>query len=299
MSQLVIIADSSSTIQKVIKITLSEGPFDVETCNDESELLSSISSGINATVILDTQFAEEECVSFVHKLEKLNTNLLFIILYTSRDSSLIQSLANKDNCEFMEKPFEADELVEKCKMLSSKRKHHNEVSTDDDYLDDDNEWKVSVPGVIGHADQKTLDIPDIISSSKSKIEESSLDDFQEVNDVSSGDLTQEFSINEFANVDNSDKDQFPDDSDLEFPDDSSSPKFESIDNLNLDSEDTLTGMPGLQLEESDDDEVEEGNWTSSEPGDFWMPDSNTNESCLLYTSPSPRDQRGSRMPSSA
>ena len=27
--------------------------------------------------------------------------------------------------------------------------------------------------------------------------------------------------------------------------------------------------------------------------------SNGNEACLLYTSPSPRDQRGSRMPSSA
>ena len=27
--------------------------------------------------------------------------------------------------------------------------------------------------------------------------------------------------------------------------------------------------------------------------------SNSNSSCLLYTSPSPRDQRGSRMPSSA
>ena len=38
--------------------------------------------------------------------------------------------------------------------------------------------------------------------------------------------------------------------------------------------------------------------------DIWMPDQDGIEllkewSCLLYTSPSPRDQRGSRMPSSA
>ena len=39
-------------------------------------------------------------------------------------------------------------------------------------------------------------------------------------------------------------------------------------------------MPGLQLEESDEDEVEEGNWTSNEPGTFWMPDSNNHEKDL-------------------
>ena len=32
---------------------------------------------------------------------------------------------------------------------------------------------------------------------------------------------------------------------------------------------------------------------------FFEPSTRTQSSCLLYTSPSPRDQRGSRMPSSA
>ena len=32
---------------------------------------------------------------------------------------------------------------------------------------------------------------------------------------------------------------------------------------------------------------------------LWFPELNLYGSCLLYTSPSPRDQRGSRMPSSA
>ena len=34
-------------------------------------------------------------------------------------------------------------------------------------------------------------------------------------------------------------------------------------------------------------------------GISWIPELSRFESCLLYTSPSPRDQRGSRMPSSA
>ena len=32
---------------------------------------------------------------------------------------------------------------------------------------------------------------------------------------------------------------------------------------------------------------------------FWLPEAMSFPACLLYTSPSPRDQRGSRMPSSA
>ena len=36
------------------------------------------------------------------------------------------------------------------------------------------------------------------------------------------------------------------------------------------------------------------------PKDFWqMPQGGINKGCLLYTSPSPRDMRRSRMPSSA
>ena len=33
--------------------------------------------------------------------------------------------------------------------------------------------------------------------------------------------------------------------------------------------------------------------------EIWNTDGNGFDTCLLYTSPSPRDQRGSRMPSSA
>ena len=49
----------------------------------------------------------------------------------------------------------------------------------------------------------------------------------------------------------------------------------------------------------------EGAWVSLEQGNlyyrWYYPEAQVanNETCLLYTSPSPRDQRGSRMPSSA
>ena len=36
-----------------------------------------------------------------------------------------------------------------------------------------------------------------------------------------------------------------------------------------------------------------------EQASFWVKHYNLHPTCLLYTSPSPRDQRGSRMPSSA
>ena len=55
----------------------------------------------------------------------------------------------------------------------------------------------------------------------------------------------------------------------------------------------------------DDDDYEDNGASDDEKGasdEFWRKSAvslNTSYPCLLYTSPSPRDQRGSRMPSSA
>ena len=60
---------------------------------------------------------------------------------------------------------------------------------------------------------------------------------------------------------------------------------------------TITGIPVVT------DEDEEESSVKKDPNDVakdWeKPDLTLFISCLLYTSPSPRDQRGSRMPSSA
>ena len=55
----------------------------------------------------------------------------------------------------------------------------------------------------------------------------------------------------------------------------------------------LTGLDGKELADKllTDDWAAPPKWVHISDGDF--------ETCLLYTSPSPRDQRGSRMPSSA
>ena len=50
---------------------------------------------------------------------------------------------------------------------------------------------------------------------------------------------------------------------------------------------------------NDNDVEDEGMVDGSETKDSPAPTVATNAPCLLYTSPSPRDQRGSRMPSSA
>ena len=52
-------------------------------------------------------------------------------------------------------------------------------------------------------------------------------------------------------------------------------------------------------ESTTDADVFYGNSEETESTDAVIDNETTEESCLLYTSPSPRDQRGSRMPSSA
>ena len=46
-------------------------------------------------------------------------------------------------------------------------------------------------------------------------------------------------------------------------------------------------------------ESKTGTLNTNSDGSFHKPMNKQSEACLLYTSPSPRDQRGSRMPSSA
>ena len=48
-----------------------------------------------------------------------------------------------------------------------------------------------------------------------------------------------------------------------------------------------------------DDEAQNRSIWKNLPGFYWQSAVTKPKACLLYTSPSPRDQRGSRMPSSA
>ena len=70
---------------------------------------------------------------------------------------------------------------------------------------------------------------------------------------------------------------------------------ESSRNFTHPAYDYIERMPGLSLALTTVDKVLEWSSTNS----LWIFPMATSCCCLLYTSPSPRDQRGSRMPSSA
>ena len=60
MEHKVLIADDSLTIQKVIKITLSNEPFVLSDCTDADELVSSVEEFKPAIVLLDFNLSENK-----------------------------------------------------------------------------------------------------------------------------------------------------------------------------------------------------------------------------------------------
>ena len=73
MTQFVIIADSSVTIQKVIKITLAEGPYSIESCETEAQLRANVVATKDIIIILDVNFVKNiPCGQFITDLIHLN-----------------------------------------------------------------------------------------------------------------------------------------------------------------------------------------------------------------------------------
>jgi hypothetical protein len=290
MSQPIIIADTSTTIQKVINISLSEGPFSVETCQNYSELTELIQDGVSYIILLDVNFTTSfEGSELITKLLSINENLKFVVMFTTRDQPLAETMTGPPNTVGLKKPFETSDLISVCNQMivSSESSDGNEADFDTEFgdvsFDEGTDWQISVPGVIGFSDEEKLEVPDIITSNENV--PTSDFDADRTDPFISSPPGQSFSIDDFKESKpsvESDDNQFPTDSDLEFPDpidEETKPKFESLENLNLDDEEISQSSGSLQLEVEEEEE-EHGNWESNDPQTFWTPDNNEEEQDL-------------------
>ena len=60
MAKKILVADDSSTIQKVVSITLSEEPFEIFECFDEKELFELIEEDEFDLILLDVNLSESK-----------------------------------------------------------------------------------------------------------------------------------------------------------------------------------------------------------------------------------------------
>ncbi len=114
----ILLADDSSTIQKVIKITLANSGYDIEICESEEELLSKIEELQPALTLLDFNLSEDKTGYELAKAIKIahpaGSILLMFGTFDSIDESLITESGVADK---IVKPFDSSRFIGLCQSL--------------------------------------------------------------------------------------------------------------------------------------------------------------------------------------
>lgn len=152
MNHKVLLADDSLTIQKVIKITLANQPYDITDCSTEEELFQKLTSVQPKIVFLDFNLSEKfsgyELTSKIKSLLPSTKVLLLLGTFDTIDDAAMEKCGASDK---IVKPFDSNKFIAICKQLIDtfsdneplkypEKKVEVRPSINDDI---DDQWKVS------------------------------------------------------------------------------------------------------------------------------------------------------------
>lgn len=140
MSEKILVADDSLTIQKVIKITLADKDYSIEESLDSDDLLSKIKKNSYDLILLDINLSEEktgyDLVSEIKSFSPSTPVLLMLGTFDNLDSEKA-SLAGVDDS--IVKPFESSKFIQKCQhLIETGSQSGDEISGDETELVVDN-----------------------------------------------------------------------------------------------------------------------------------------------------------------
>ncbi len=209
MNHKVLLADDSLTIQKVIKITLANQPYDIVDCSTDEDLLKKLPEIRPRLVLLDFNLSEKytgyELTAKIKDIVPEANVLLLLGTFDSVDDAAMEKCGAADK---VVKPFDSNKFIAICKRLTefdddiveaplpfsqSEQKeevvasHHEEddwqvshvieettlqVENEKDSFDpkahlnpldqEISDWGMSVPGVIGGAEDDLPEMPPVI-----------------------------------------------------------------------------------------------------------------------------------------
>jgi DNA-binding response OmpR family regulator len=154
MNQKVLLADDSLTIQKVIKITLANQPYDITDCSSEEELFKKLPEVKPKLVFLDFNLSEKhtgyELTSKIKSLLPSTKVLLLLGTFDTVDDAAMEKCGASDK---IVKPFDSNKFIAICKHLLDTTDEGEEIDYPDDdesdepvlstSTDDDNQWTVN------------------------------------------------------------------------------------------------------------------------------------------------------------
>lgn len=118
MNHKVLLADDSLTIQKVIRITLANQPYDITDCSTEDELFNKLSTVKPKLVFLDFNLSEKytgyELTTKIKSLSPATKVLLLLGTFDSVDDAALEKCGASDK---IVKPFDSNKFISICKQL--------------------------------------------------------------------------------------------------------------------------------------------------------------------------------------
>lgn len=118
MNHKVLLADDSLTIQKVIKITLANQPYDITDCSTEDELFHQLAVVQPKLVFLDFNLSEKytgyELTTKIKSLSPSTKVLLLLGTFDTVDDAAMEKCGASDK---IVKPFDSNKFIAICKQL--------------------------------------------------------------------------------------------------------------------------------------------------------------------------------------
>ena len=144
MNEKILVADDSSTIQKVIQITLASMSYTLTQCLDEADLLKKIKKDSFSLILLDFNLSENKSgYELAKEIAKIAPNTPIMIMLGTFDSIDEHQLTDSGIKDRVIKPFESSKFIQKCTSLLEQGSKTTTTSTQNKQTGDD--WKINAP----------------------------------------------------------------------------------------------------------------------------------------------------------
>lgn len=148
MEHKVLIADDSLTIQKVIKITLSNEPFTISECANADDLKNSVESSKPSIVLLDFNLSENKTgYDLAREIKEVSPSSQILMLYGAFDN-IEEGLLHESGCAYhIVKPFDGTKFINLCRTMAQDfDSNKSGASSNDDFdFSTENEVEQDIP----------------------------------------------------------------------------------------------------------------------------------------------------------
>jgi len=144
----ILLVDDSLTIQKVIKLTFANGPYEIIECSDRDKIEDSIREHSPVLVLLDYNISDSQSgYEICKEIKDLDQSLKVIILFGPFDSVDDAELLSAGAAEKVIKPFDGTEFIQLCnKVIESNEQIEVESDQTIDFKEEE-QWEVNTPAV--------------------------------------------------------------------------------------------------------------------------------------------------------